>query len=169
MGGVRYSVCFVCSGNICRSPMAELVFTQRLHEAGLAELVEVSSAGTGGWHTGEPMDDRAARVLAAHGYPNRHTAARVRPAQLGADLVLAMDSGHRRELLRLVEDPAGLRMFRSFDPATAGASDLDVPDPYYGPDLGFDELLAMIEAAMPGLVEFVAEQVGKAAEPEGRH
>jgi protein-tyrosine phosphatase len=69
-----------------------------------------------------------------------------------------MDAGHRRELLRLLDDPAQLRMFRSFDP---DADDLDVPDPYYGGDQGFVDLLAMVEAAMPGLVEFVRAEVGR--------
>ena len=159
MSDAKYSVCFVCSGNICRSPMAEAVFKQRLREAGLADLVEVSSAGTGAWHVGEPMDERAAEVLAEHDYPNGHVAAHVGPRHLDADLVLAMDDGHRRELRRLLGDPARLRMFRSFEPA-ADPDDLDVPDPYYGGDQGFADLLVMIEAAMPGLVEFVLAEVG---------
>jgi protein-tyrosine phosphatase len=141
--------------------MAESVFTQRLREAGLADAVEVSSAGIGPWHAGEPMDQRAAETLAEHGYPTEHMAAQVTARHLGADLVLAMDTGHRRDLLRLVDDPDGLRMFRSFDPALADFGELDVPDPYYGGDQGFVDLLGMIEAAMPGLVEFVAKEVGK--------
>ncbi len=156
MTGERYAVTFVCSGNICRSPMAESVFRRHVDKAGLADLVEVSSAGIGGWHVGEPMDERAAETLAAAGYPTEHGAAKVGPQHLGADLILAMDGGHYQALLRLVDDPDRVRMFRSFDPA-ADSDDLDVPDPYYGPTDGFDELLAMIEAAMPGLVEFVRE------------
>jgi protein-tyrosine phosphatase len=160
VGDAKYSVCFVCSGNICRSPMAEAVFKQRLSEAGLADVVEVSSAGIGAWHAGEPMDERAAETLADHGYPTEHVAAKVGARHRAADLVLAMDNGHRRELLRLVDDPAHLRMFRSFDPA-ADSDDLDVPDPYYGGNQGFVDLLAMIEATMPGLVTFVGKEVGR--------
>ena len=158
MTGERYAVSFVCSGNICRSPMAESVFRRQVEKAGLADLVEVSSAGVGGWHVGEPMDERAAETLAAAGYPTEHEAAKAGPAHLGADLILAMDGGHYEALLRLVDDPERVRMFRSFDPA-ANPDDPDVPDPYYGPTDGFDELLAVIEAAMPGLVEFVREHV----------
>jgi protein-tyrosine phosphatase len=156
--GERYAVTFVCSGNICRSPMAESVFRRQVEKAGLADLVEVSSAGVGGWHVGEPMDERAAETLAAAGYPTEHAAAKAGPEHLDADLILAMDGGHYEALLRLVDDQDRVRMFRSFDPA-ADPDDLDVPDPYYGPTDGFDELLAMIEAAMPGLVEFVREHV----------
>jgi protein-tyrosine phosphatase len=156
--GERYVVTFVCSGNICRSPMAESVFRRQVDKAGLAELVEVSSAGIGGWHVDEPMDERAAETLVGAGYPSEHAAAQVGRRHLGADLVLAMDGGHYKALLRMVDDPDRVRMFRSFDPA-ADPNDLDVPDPYYGPTDGFSALLVMIEAAMPGLVEFVREQV----------
>jgi protein-tyrosine phosphatase len=158
MSAGRYAVSFVCSGNICRSPMAESIFREYLDKAGLAELVEVNSAGTGGWHVGEPMEERAAQTLAAAGYPTEHAAAQVGPEHLGSDLILAMDRGHYQALLRLVDDPARLRMFRSFDP-DADPADLDVPDPYYGPSEDFDEVLTMVESAMPGLVEFVRAQV----------
>jgi protein-tyrosine phosphatase len=153
-----YLVSFVCSGNICRSPMAESVFRQQMAKAGLADLVDVNSAGIGGWHVGEPMDERGAETLAAAGYPTGHGAAKVAPEHLGADLILAMDRGHYRALLQLADDPDKVRMFRSFDPA-ADPDDLDVPDPYYGPTDGFDALLAMIEAAMPGLIDFVRTEV----------
>jgi protein-tyrosine phosphatase len=154
----RYLVSFVCSGNICRSPMAESVFREHLVKAGLAELVDVNSAGIGGWHIGEPMDERGAETLAAAGYPTEHGAAKVGPEHLRADLVLAMDRGHYRALLDLVDDEDRVRMFRSYDPV-ADPRDLDVPDPYYGPADGFDALLTMIEAAVPGLVEFVRAEV----------
>ncbi len=149
---------FVCSGNICRSPMAESIFRRHLDEAGLADLADVRSAGIGDWHVGEPMDERAAETLVTAGYPSGHVAAQVGPGHLAGDLLLAMDSGHHKALLRMVDDPDKVRMFRSFDPA-ADPNDLDVPDPYYGRDDGFAEVLRMLEAAMPGLVEFVREQV----------
>ena len=139
--------------------MAESIFRQHLDKAGLAELVDVNSAGIGGWHVGEPMEERAAETLGAAGYPTEHAAAQVGPEHLNSDLILAMDTGHYKALLRLVADPANVRMFRSFDPA-ADPDDLDVPDPYYGPKEDFDELLTMLEAAMPGLVEFVRAEVG---------
>jgi protein-tyrosine phosphatase len=150
-------VCFVCSGNICRSPMAALVFADHLHRAGLADRVQVTSAGIGGWHAGDPADSRAIRTLARAGYSTEHVAAQVGTAHLDADLLLAMDSSHERDLLRHRGLGAGeVRMLRSFDPE---ATDLDVPDPYYGGQSGFTEVLTMIESAMPGLLEWVKRRL----------
>lgn len=137
--------------------MAALVFTEHVRRAGLADRVTVSSVGVGPWHVGEPMDARARRLLAGHGYPTEHTARQVDDAELGADLLLAMDSGHEKALRRLVADPERVRMFRSFDPGAT--DDLDVPDPYYGGPDGFTDVLAMIEAAVPGLLAHVTERL----------
>ncbi len=149
-------ICFVCSGNICRSPSAAVVFTAHLERAGLADRVRVTSAGIGPWHAGEPMDRRARDALAGRGYPTGHTAAQVGAAHLDADLLVAMDDTHRTDLLALVDDPERVVMLRSFDPA-ARDGDLDVPDPYYGGPEGFEEMLALIEAATPGLLALVRE------------
>jgi protein-tyrosine phosphatase len=152
----RLTVCFVCTGNICRSPIGALVLSSRLAAEGLADLVGVTSAGIGPWHVGEEADPRARRVLAAHGYPTGHVAAQVDEDHLSADLLVAMDAGHEaalRDLLKHQGDGASrLRMLRSFDP---DADDPDVPDPYYGDYSGFVEVLRMVEAAMPGLVEWI--------------
>lgn len=136
--------------------MAALVFREHLRRAGLADRVRVTSAGIGGWHVGNPADSRAARTLAAAGYPTEHAAAQVGPEHLDADLLLAMDNGHEAALVDLV-GPDRVRMFRSFDPDANG--DLDVPDPYFGDGSGFTEVLGMIEAATPGLLEWVRERV----------
>jgi protein-tyrosine phosphatase len=136
--------------------MAAVVFTEHLRRAGLADRVTVTSAGIGGWHVGEAADSRAARTLAGAGYPTEHVAAQVGPEHLDADLLVAMDSGHEAALADLVGD-GRVRMFRSFDPAADG--DVDVPDPYYGHHDGFAEVLAMIEAATPGLLGWVRERL----------
>ncbi|MFL6145302.1 MAG: low molecular weight protein-tyrosine-phosphatase [Labedaea sp.] len=153
---------FICSGNICRSPMAALVFGDHLRRAGLAERVRVSSAGIGPWHVGDPADSRAVRTLAEGGYPTGHVAAQVDEHHLAADLLLAMDAGHEHALRDLLEHqgqaPERVRLLRSFDPAAAG--DLDVPDPYYGGRHGFTEVLTMIESAVPGLLDWVCERLG---------
>jgi protein-tyrosine phosphatase len=150
-------VCFVCTGNICRSPMAALVFTEHLRRAGLLDRVRVTSAGTGGWHIGDPADSRAVRTLARAGYPTTHVAAQVGPDNLDADLLLAMDSGHEQDLLRHRALGDGeVRMLRSFDPT---AHTLDVPDPYYGDRSGFTTVLTMIESAMPGLLDWVKQRI----------
>jgi protein-tyrosine phosphatase len=132
--------------------MAAVVFREHLRRAGLGDDVRVTSAGIGGWHVGEPADSRAMRTLAGAGYPTGHVAAQVGPEHLDADLLVAMDAGHHEALVDLVGEDR-VRMFRSFDPAANG--DLDVPDPYYGDGNGFTDVLAMIEAATPGLLDWV--------------
>jgi len=147
-------VVFVCSGNICRSPVAEKVFRARLAEAGLQDAVRVSSAGIGDWHVGEPMDRRAAATLERAGYDTTHTARRIDAEQLDADLLVAATEDHVRDLVAAGADPERVVLLRSFDPdAPEGA---EVPDPYYGGPDGFDQVIAMIEAAAPGLVDRVA-------------
>ncbi|MFF7370131.1 low molecular weight protein-tyrosine-phosphatase [Streptomyces tricolor] len=163
---MTYRVCFVCTGNICRSPMAESVFRARVAEAGLADLVAVDSAGTGGWHEGEPADPRTISVLEENGYGSEHTARQFLPSWFNRlDLVIALDTGHLRALRRLApteEDARKIRLLRSFDPAAG--DDLDVPDPYYGGRDGFEECLEMVEAASTGLLAAVQEELeGRAA------
>jgi protein-tyrosine phosphatase len=157
---MTYRVCFVCTGNICRSPMAESVFRARLAEAGLDGLVEVDSAGTGGWHEGDAADPRTVSVLEEHGYDGAHTARQFQPSWFARlDLVIALDAGHLKALRRLAptpEDAAKLRLLRSYDPAAG--DDLDVPDPYYGGPDGFEECLEMVEAASEGLLAEVRER-----------
>lgn len=148
-------VTFVCTGNICRSPVAAVVFREHLRRAGLGDLVEVTSAGTGGWHIGDGADPRAVKSLADNGYPTDHVAAQIDDAHLGADLLVALDSSHERALRRLA-DPDRVRLLRSFDPDADG---VNVPDPYYGDRAGFDEVLAMVEAAMPGMLAWVRERL----------
>ena len=161
-----YRVCFVCTGNICRSPMAESVFRTHVEEAGLAGLVEVDSAGTGGWHEGDGADPRTVSVLEAAGYDGGHAAHQFRAAWFTRlDLVVALDTGHLEALRRLAptpQDAEKVRLLRSYDPAAG--SDLDVPDPYYGGRDGFEECLGMVETASAGLLAAVqAELEGRAA------
>jgi protein-tyrosine phosphatase len=163
---MTYRVCFVCTGNICRSPMAESVFRARTAEAGLDDRVEADSAGTGGWHEGDGADPRAVRVLTEHGYDSDHTARQFQASWFARlDLVIALDSGHLKALRRLApteEDARKVRLLRSYDPAAG--DDLDVPDPYYGGLDGFEECLEMVEAASEGLLAAVrAEVEGTAA------
>lgn len=139
--------------------MAALVFTEQVRRAGLADRVRVTSAGIGPWHVGEPLDPRARRVLAEHGYPTEHTAEQIDQEHLSADLLLAMDGGHEKALRKVLGDSERVRMFRSFDPAAG--TERDVPDPYYGGQDGFVELLAMIEAAMPQLLATVRARLGE--------
>ncbi|MCQ4207750.1 low molecular weight protein-tyrosine-phosphatase [Streptomyces longispororuber] len=164
---MTFRVCFVCTGNICRSPMAEHVFRARVEEAGLSGLVEVDSAGTDGWHEGDGADPRTVHVLDEGGYTSDHTARQFRRDWFSRlDLVIALDTGHQRTLRRMAalpEDADKIRLLRSYDPA-ATDGDLDVPDPYYGDTAGFEECLRMVEAASGGLLDAVRAAVaGRAA------
>jgi protein-tyrosine phosphatase len=157
-----YRVTFVCTGNICRSPMADHVLRRHAAEAGLD--VEVDSSGTGGWHQGDPADERTVRTLRRHGYGSEHTARKFQREWFDRyDLVVALDRSHLRDLTALARDErdrAKIRLLRSFDP-TAG--DPDVPDPYYDGIEAFEEVLEMIEAAMPGMLDEI-RAAGKVSE-----
>jgi len=166
----RYRIALVCLGNICRSPMAQVVLESRLDDAGLGDRVEVESSGTGGWHVGNPMDRRAAATLTAAGYDaTRHRARQYDAATSSRfDLVLAMDRDNLSNLGNLgnpgnpgnlgnLGDPGSVsprvRLFRDFDPVGTGG---DVPDPYYGGDAGFEEVLTMVERTSASLAALVA-------------
>lgn len=151
-------ITFVCSGNICRSPIAEKMFAHQIAERGLGELVRVTSAGTGHWHEGEPADRRAGHVLRRNGYPTTHRAAQLTDDHLSADLVVALGRNHLRFLSEAGVPAERLRMLRSFDPRS-GAHALDVEDPYYGTQDDFDDVFTVIAAALPGLHDWVDEQL----------
>jgi protein-tyrosine phosphatase len=153
-----YRICFVCMGNICRSPIAEVVMRTKIAEAGLAGRVVVDSAGTGDWHAGGPADERTIDTLRAHGYDDGgHIARQFKTDWFDeVDLVVAMDSKNLQSLrwLAPAEHAGKITRLRSFDPASRGG-DLDVPDPYYGGIDHFEEVLAMVEAGCDGLLEHV--------------
>ena len=148
-------ILFVCMGNICRSPTAEGVMRRLLDQAGLADRVELESAGTGGWHVGEPPDDRATLAARRRGVTLEGAAQQVRASDFhDFDLLVAMDRSNLRELLAIAPDEEAaekVRLLREFDPASSG--DLDVPDPYYGGDRGFETVLDLVEAACRGLLD----------------
>ncbi len=162
----RLRVTFVCTGNICRSPTAEVVFRQLATEAGWADLVEVDSAGTGPWHVGHDMDPRARHTLLAHGYqPHAHVAKQFLAEDFDdRDVVIAIDSGHLSRLgslARMSSDPAeavgSLSLLRSYDPSAG--HDLDVPDPYYDDAAGFEIVLGQVERACAGLLTALEPQL----------
>jgi protein-tyrosine phosphatase len=164
-----YRVCFVCSGNICRSPTAEVVLRTLVREAGLADSVVVDSAGTGDWHAGADADDRAVAALRRRGYPvRRHCARQIRAPDLARyDLVVALDTEHAGALRRMADSSrqaAKVRLLRSFDPA-AVEGDIDVPDPYYGGPHAFDHVLDLIEVGCRGLLDSVRTAVAARSAP----
>src|SRR4051794_12357546 len=148
---------FVCMGNICRSPTAEGVMRSLVHEAGLEHGIEIDSAGTGGWHIGDPPDARATEAAGRRGIVLEGAARQVRPDDFeDFDLLLAADRENVRHLRAIAPDEAArakVHLLREFDPASAGAPDLDVPDPYYGGADGFERVLDLVEAACRGLLE----------------
>jgi protein-tyrosine phosphatase len=148
---------FVCLGNICRSPTAEGVMAHLLREQGLADRVELDSAGTGNWHVGHAPDERSAGAAAARGIELSRQARQVDPADFEAfDLILAMDRANHDELLALAPDADArerVRLLREFDPEALAAGALEVPDPYYGGADGFEDVLDLVTRACEGLLD----------------
>ncbi|NNU15821.1 low molecular weight phosphotyrosine protein phosphatase [Parvularcula sp. ZS-1/3] len=138
------SVLFVCLGNICRSPAAEGVFRKRAAEAGLD--VAIDSAGTGGWHEGALPDPRMMKAAAARGYDLSPIRARKIDDGDGYTFshILAMDASNLADIedRRLPDWTADVRMLL----------DRDVPDPYYGGDQGFEEVLDLLEDGIDALI-----------------
>ena len=164
----RFRICFVCSGNICRSPMAEIVLRGLARDAGADHLLEIDSAGTGDWHIGEQADRRALSVLSHAGLDGSdHRARQFDPRWfLRRDLVVALDRGHLRTLRSWAANDterSRIVLLRSFDPAVpadATSSALDVPDPYYDGMPAFTDVLEVIRASCTGLLATVRTQLG---------
>jgi protein-tyrosine phosphatase len=155
----KLRVLMICMGNICRSPTAEGVLRRKLADAGLARLVEVDSAGTHGYHAGNPPDPRAQRHAAKRGYDlSKLRARRVREEDFERfDFVLAMDDDNLSELesLRRPDSPAELGLLMDH----SGGKGRTVPDPYYGDAAGFERVLDDVEAACDGLLAHLRERL----------
>lgn len=152
-------VCFVCLGNICRSPTAEGVFVHLVQQAGLADAFAIDSAGTAAYHEGERPDRRSLATARARGVELPGRARQFRREDFARfDHVLAMDRDNLRELQRLAPDDearAKLALLRRFDPQAP--PDAEVPDPYYGGPDGFDRVFEICMAACRGFLEHAHE------------
>lgn len=137
----RVRICFVCLGNICRSPTAEGVFAHLQPDG----VHTIESAGTGAYHVGEAPDRRSTATAAQRGIPLHGAAQRFDASDFDRfDLVIAMDRSNRNDLLRRApndEAASKVHLLRAWDPQNEANEDLDVPDPYYGGERGFDDVL----------------------------
>ena len=156
-------VCFVCLGNICRSPLAQGIFEALVKNEDLQDRIIISSAGVGNWHVGNPPDSRMQQTALKHGI-NLNSSARQFQADdfKRMDLVLAMDHSNLNALQQMRPAPElsnKLFLFRSFDKENNGA--LEVPDPYYGGDQGFETVYQMVERTCPKVLEYLKTQLAK--------
>ena len=168
----RRRILFVCTGNICRSPLAHGIFAKLIAERGVADCYEVESSGLSAYHVGDNVDRRMRTVAAARGVVLDHRARQFDTEDLHTyDLILVMDAGHMEAMRNLARPPelfAKVRLFREFDPdirgdrdGTAPSSVPDVPDPWYGGMGGFQRVYAMVDRTCRALLEKLeAERAG---------
>ncbi|MGQ7242743.1 low molecular weight protein-tyrosine-phosphatase [Salinicola sp. V024] len=156
----EWRILFVCMGNICRSPTAEGMLRKRLDEAGLTDRVEVDSCGTGDWHVGAPPDDRAIQAAADRGVDLGGLRGRQLALEDFAhfDEILVMDADNLERVLD--REPAGRRAQISRLLHYAGEPGQDVPDPYFGGEAGFQQVLDQLELAVEGLLASLRQRLG---------
>jgi protein-tyrosine phosphatase len=164
MASDRIRVLFVCMGNICRSPVAEAVFRHQVSERGLDDRFHIDSAGTSGYHDGDPPDRRSTETARRRGIVLAGRSRRVTANDLNDfDYVIAMDAQNERELRRVLAASGGaarVHRLREWDPRP---DDGDVPDPYYGGPHGFDNVHDIVERASAAFLDHVVREHGLAA------
>jgi protein-tyrosine phosphatase len=166
-GARRIQICFVCHGNICRSPTAHGVMERLIADAGLAGAVAIDSAGTSAEHAGDLPDPRTCSAARRRGLELTHRARQFVVSDLDRfDLVIAMDGSNLKRLRALAGGRGGGRagvppppivLLRSFDPTADDGA--EVSDPWYGGDAGFEEVLDQCERACAGLVAHLRKQL----------
>lgn len=165
----RYTITTVCTGNICRSPMAEIILRARVEDEGLSDSIRVMSSGVSDEEYSHPIDPRAVRVLRARGYeiPKHHFAHAITRAEIDAtDLFLPMTASHMRALLRMLppQDRRKVHMYRSFDPnlpkpAPGKEYEIDLVDPWYGGPEDFEIAIDQIEEVAPYIIDWVKGEI----------
>lgn len=157
---MKVSVCFVCLGNICRSPTAEGIMRQLVDDAGLSETIGVSSAGTAAYHVGEKPDPRSCETASRRGVALVSRARKFAGKDFARfDYVLAMDAenlAHLKKMHRSKAATSRLSLLRHFDPDDP--RNQDVPDPYYGGDDGFDRVFDICHASCQSLLDHIVAE-----------
>jgi protein-tyrosine phosphatase len=144
-------ILFVCLGNICRSPLAEAIFKERLRQQELDHLFEADSCGTSNYNIGDDPDPRTVRSARQYHIPIVHKARQFTPADgHNFDLILAMDNANYQHIINITHaaNHDKVRLMRSYDPLENG----NVPDPYYGNEKDFDEVFKILERAIDALI-----------------
>jgi protein-tyrosine phosphatase len=156
MAVMSLKICFVCLGNICRSPTAEAVMKHLVKQAGLERVIQIESAGTGDWHVGEPRDRRSQQTALARGVPLAGRAQHFTAADFERfDYVIAMDGSNLADLRQMAPGPEALAKL-----SRLRAGDGDVPDPYYGGAHGFEEVFDICQAACAELLARLRSEHG---------
>lgn len=152
-------VLFVCLGNICRSPMAEAIFQKLVIDANLGDKFVIESAGTGGWHVGDPAHGGTRKVLAKHGINYRGQSAQISHSDVQdqSKYIIAMDSQNTRDLRAKFGDLPRMHRLLSFSEQVKQTDrTLDVPDPYYSG--GFDKVYDLVLEGCVGLLDHIRQQ-----------
>jgi len=153
----KYRVMFICTGNICRSPLAHAVFKHLIHKHGYESHIDVDSSGTGAWHVGEQADSRMRQTAKRHGVQLNHRSQQLKYRALtDFNLLLTMDRHNYRDTLALCrsdDERDKVRMFRDYDPEGKG----DVPDPWYGGQDGFEDVWNIVYRTSKALLEKYAD------------
>lgn len=150
-------ILFVCLGNICRSPLAEAMFREKVENKGLSGHITCDSAGTGNYHVGEDPDERSIEIARKYNFPMIHKGRQLlAPDGKAFDYILAMDTSNHRNILRILnEQHAGLYLLGDFDPLEKGG---EVPDPYFGGLDGFEDVYEILDRTLDHFLEFLIER-----------
>ncbi len=156
----NFKLLFVCLGNICRSPAAEGVMLHKVREAGLANRIVIDSAGTEGWHAGKASDSRMRKHAKQRGYALDSAARQVRTQDFADfDLILVMDQQNLREIRRFAPVPELMKKVRLFCDFAEDREETEVPDPYYGGEEGFEQVLDIVENGCDHLLAHIQREL----------